>query len=200
MRVLGIDPGMSGGMAIFCANATVPTPPDGIIDMPTTGEKPHRRVWARAARDWIYKMQPTHVALELVWAMPPKKSSDPNATGGGATSNFSFGGAFHAIWAVLDCLDIEPHFVVPITWKKLYPELKRQHENQDMKEAARQLALRDHAAIEPFLKRKKDHNRAEAWLIARWYAEQLMKAENSSERPARKKRGSTGGGQGGLAF
>ena len=191
---------MSGGLALFCANATVPTPSDGIIDMPTIGEKPNKRVWSRAARDWIYKMQPTHVVLERVWAMPPKKSSDPNATGGGATSNFSFGGAFHAIWAVLDCLDIDPELVVPIKWKNAYPELKRRFDGQDMKEEARQLALRDHPAIEPFLKRKKDHNRAEAWLIARWHAEQLMKAENQSERPVRKKRGAASDDQGGLAF
>ena len=202
MRVLGIDPGLGGGCALFCANATVPTPPNGIIDMPVCGEESLRRVDYVALRNWVYAVDPTHVVIERVWSQPMIMRGRGNAAkaeGFGSKVNFTLGGAFHAACAVIWCLGLEPELAPKSRWSAEYPELKRRgkEDERDMKEVARQLAIEGTPSIEPFLKRKKDHGRAEAWLIAQWWARALMERQNEAEQGERRPRKS---GRGTLAF
>lgn len=200
MRVLGIDPGLHGGLALYCVNATVPTPPNGIIDMPVCGDESLRRVDYVAVRDWMHTVDPTRVVIERVWAQPMimrkgKKTGEEKAEGFGGKVNFTLGGAYHAVCAVACCLGHEPELAPKSRWSKAYPTLQREdkEDERNMKEVARLLAIEETPAIEPFLMRKKDHNRAEAWLIARWWAAEIIRRENMFEEQQVERRSSAGG-------
>ena len=77
----------------------------------------------------------------------------------GVASTFKFGAPYGAVLGVLAALKIQTHLVAPAAWKK--------HFRLDSdKEKSRALALRTFAASPEHFSRKKDHNRAEAALLA----------------------------------
>lgn len=168
-RIVGIDPGISGACALYLPDSTVPTVPNGLYDLPTMGEGPGHELNYAALRDWLYNVaQPDFVVLERAMAMPSIPGKDGKRRDMGGASTFKFGGSWYAIKAVVACLNIElRHVVMPSVWKRHF----NLPGGDDGKEPARQLAIRRFPQIAPFLERKKDHQRAEAFLIARWYVE-----------------------------
>jgi len=156
--IVGIDPGISGAVAISW--------PEGdyqVADMPVMAKgKGASRVktqinpsglanilrptkgWAGASGE-----MPVKVYLERIASMP----------GQGVASMFSMGDTFGCIRGVCATLDLSMEIITPQKWKKYYGLGKD-------KEVVRA------KAIELFpdqpLERKKDHNRAEALLIARY--------------------------------
>ncbi len=153
--ILGIDPGLSGACAFF-----FPSHPDriGAEDMPIAGGEIDIPTLARR----ITQMRPTMALIEQVASMPKQ----------GVVSTFKFGQSYGAAMGVVLALGIPLHRVTPGTWKK--------HFRLDAdKEKARALAIRLWPTSEHF-QRRRDHNRAEAALIARYAAEVLM-AEPVSE-------------------
>ena len=140
--ILGIDPGLDGGIAIIDGShiellETVPTEPkNGFIK---------RQVDAQKLSN-ILKVYPISVCyLERVASRP----------GQGVGSVFSFGDTYGAIRGVLGALNIPTYTVAPQTWKKC---LKISSKDDSLK------AIKE---LYPLLKmRKKDHNIAEALLLA----------------------------------
>jgi Holliday junction resolvasome RuvABC endonuclease subunit len=155
MRVLAIDPGLSGALCIYCPLAS---PASGmrwhIIDIPVAGEKSQKRVVAPLVRDFICKSDPQHAFIEQVSAMPQQ----------GVSSTFRFGRATGALEAIVACLNIPITFVAPQVWKKFYG-LKGPD-----KEQSRAMALRRFPEAASLIARHKDHGRAEAMLIAAYGA------------------------------
>ena len=140
--ILGIDPGLSGGLAILSGShiellETIPTE--------TKGGFIKRQVDAQKLSN-ILRVYPDIVCyLEGVASRP----------GQGVASVFSFGDTYGAIRGVLGALNIPTYTVTPSKWKK---ELKISSKEDSLK------AIKD---LYPLLKwRKKDHNLAEAILIA----------------------------------
>ena len=140
--IIGIDPGLDGGIAILNGShiellETVPTE--------TKGGFIKRQVDAQKLSN-ILRVYPDAVCyLERVASRP----------GQGVGSVFSFGDTYGAIRGVLAALNIPTYMVAPQTWKK---ELKISSKEDSLK------ATKD---LYPLLKwRKKDHNLAEAILIA----------------------------------
>lgn len=174
MRILGIDPGISGACALYLSDSVVHTVPNGVFDLPIMGEDAKKELNYASLRDQIFALQPDIVVLERAMAMPSIPGKDgPNGEPGkrrdmGAASTFKFGGAWYAIKAVVACLDI-PLFppVMPNTWKSHF----KIPGGDAGKEPSRQLVIQRWPQLAPFLKRKLDHQRAEAFLIAVWYAE-----------------------------
>ena len=82
MKVLGIDPGLSGALAIVETVNGVPALVDA-IDMPSTGTGAKARVDIIAAAQWIAKHAPSTAYVERAQAFP----------GQGASSGFSYGRA-----------------------------------------------------------------------------------------------------------
>lgn len=91
------------------------------------------------------------VYLENVNSMP----------GQGVSSVFSLGDTFGSIRAVCACMGLKTTFISPVKWKKHYGI-------SSDKEVARALAINMFPEMSDLFKRKKDHNRAEAALIARY--------------------------------
>ena len=140
--ILGIDPGLDGGIAIINGSEielleTIPTEKKtGFIK---------RQVDAQKLSN-ILRVYPISVCyLERVASRP----------GQGVGSVFSFGDTYGAIRGVLGALNIPTYTVAPQTWKK---ELKISSKDDSLK------AIKE---LYPLLKmRKKDHNIAEALLLA----------------------------------
>ena len=150
-NILGVDPGIRGGLAIVAVdpNGTAPHLVDA-IDIPVAGVGAKERVDVLAIRDWIVQHAPQHALIERAQAMPKQ----------GASSGFKYGRAVGALEAVITCCAIPLTIVEPSMWKKFHAL------RGGDKEAGRQRALQLFPTAHALLARKKDHGRAEAALIA----------------------------------
>ena len=148
--ILGVDPGIRGGLAIVSINDGAAPQLVDAIDIPIAGVGAKERVDVLAIRTWITAHQPQHALIERAQAMPKQ----------GASSGFKYGRAAGAIEAVLTCCEIPMSIVEPTAWKKFH-----QLRGGD-KEGGRQRALQLFPSAHALLARKKDHGRAEASLIA----------------------------------
>jgi crossover junction endodeoxyribonuclease RuvC len=144
--VLGVDPGLSGALAFY-----FPTAADRIAseDLPIAGGL----IDAANLAARIEQMRPDFAIVERVGAMPKQ----------GLASTFRFGQSCGAIIGVISVLKIPIHFAAPTKWKRFYGL------GSD-KEEARSLAIRLFPACASQFSRKKDHNRAEASLLALYAA------------------------------
>jgi crossover junction endodeoxyribonuclease RuvC len=150
MRLLGIDPGVHGGAAIIEITDGAPPQLVDAIDIPTVGTGAKERVDVLALRTWIQTHHPDRAGIERGQAMPKQ----------GASSGFKYGRACGALEAVLACCEVPLELVEPSVWKWA------RHLQGGDKEGARQLALQMFPAAHALLARKRDHQRAEAALVA----------------------------------
>ena len=140
--IIGIDPGLDGGIAILNGShiellETVPTE--------TKGGFIKRQVDAQKLSNILRVYTDAVCYLERVASRP----------GQGVGSVFSFGDTYGAIRGVLAALNIPTYYVLPQTWKK------------SLNISTKEDSLRTVKELYPLLKmRKKDHNMAEALLIA----------------------------------
>lgn len=152
---MGIDPGLSGAIAVLADGKF-----EKFIDMPKI-----KRGMAKGNEIDVDKL-----CIEL----RALKSNYPGAyimavlekvcghRGQGGSASFNFGQSDGMIRATLACLGIPKIEVYPQTWKA-YLRLTGKG-----KDAARQIVLEQFPEIAPLLARKKDCDRADALLIARW--------------------------------
>lgn len=165
MRIVGIDPGISGAVGLLVDGKF-----ERVEDMPTmlrgvTSQK--QMVNDAELAKVLREMAPDKIVVELVNAAPrvPHAAVCPvckqQKGGMGVASAFNFGDSAGSVRGVIGGLGVERHFVVPAVWKKRAGLIG----NRD-KEASRALAI-NHWPMAP-LGRKKDSGRAEALLIARY--------------------------------
>jgi crossover junction endodeoxyribonuclease RuvC len=168
MLILGVDPGIRGGLAIVAvdANGGAPQLVDA-IDIPVAGIGAKERVDVLAIRDWVAQHAPQHAFVERAGVMPKQ----------GISSGFKYGRAVGAIEAVITCCGIPLTIVEPTAWKKFH-----QLRGGD-KESGRQRALQLFPAAHELLARKKDHGRAEAALIALSGPHQFTRIPAKQESP-----------------
>ena len=164
MIALGIDIGLGGALAVVRGEQLL-----DVQDMPTR-EKPgtskvRREVDGRALYELVLKMcgersdEAIAVCLENVYGM-----RNPSKGGAqGAASVFSFGDTRGAIRTVIEVLRLKPQWVAPQSWKRAYGLVGDAGKDK-------RAALLKAAELYPMapLAKAKDHNRAEAILIARF--------------------------------
>lgn len=148
--MLGLDPGVTGAYAVVEAGRLL-----GVEDLPNakiaTGRSVKTRLVPELIADAFRRLLPVDVAyLEEVHAMPKQ----------GTASTFAFGHSFGILIGVLAGLGVPTRLVRPQHWKKLVGV--RGAEGSASIARAVQL-YPDHAGE---LNRVKDHNRADAILIA----------------------------------
>lgn len=138
MRIVGIDPGVTGAMAVIDGThydvADLPVV-DGFVD-------------GSLVRDALIAWNPDVVWLEKTHTMPK-----------GGQANFSSGYSQGALRTAVQSLDIPLELVLPTAWKKTQGLIGKD------KEASLALARNLFPAMDLHL--KKHHDRAEALLIAR---------------------------------
>ena len=150
MKIVGVDPGIRGGLALVEINDGAAPQLLEAIDIPVTGVSAKERVDVLAIRAWVMAHQPQHAYIERAQALPKQ----------GASSGFKYGRATGAIEAAIACCEIPITIVEPAVWKKFH------HLRGGDKEGARQRALQLFPSAHALLARKRDHQRAEAALIA----------------------------------
>jgi crossover junction endodeoxyribonuclease RuvC len=157
MKILGIDPGIHGGLALVNIVDDVPPQIIDIIDIPVTGFGAKERVDVLSVRTWIETYRPDHAVIERGQAMPKQ----------GASSGFKYGRAVGAIEAVIACCEVPLTIIEPSMWKKFHNLHKAPGQTAtEVKEGSRQRALMLWPAAHALFARKMDHGRAEAALIA----------------------------------
>lgn len=157
-RILGIDPGLTGAIALLtpdCAGAI------DVWDMPEVG----KTVDPAALATLVREQRPDAIVLEEVGPQPRD----------GVRQAFSFGQSYATARVVALMLEIPLHLVRPQAWKAHF----RLRGGDEGKEQGRALALRRFPVSHASFARKKDHNRAEASLIALYGAERLQLAGSS---------------------
>ena len=163
MRIIGIDPGLSGGIAVL----------DGlkifdIYDMPIMSEGKKNKNQLNSAqlvniiKKNIISNGDTFLIVEQVSAMP----------GQGVTSMFNFGQTFGAIKGVCAALELPIFFVRPSKWKKHFELIN------SSKDSSRTKAIEMYPSLSDDLARKKDVNKSDAILIARFYSETRLNEDN----------------------
>jgi crossover junction endodeoxyribonuclease RuvC len=151
--ILGCDPGKTGALAFLFSDSPSMV---SVKDMPIADDK----VCGAQLADTIRVMNPDMAIVELVGAMP----------GQGVSSMFNFGVSFGVIKGVVQALGIPLHLVRPNKWKKHFTL-------SSDKEKSRALALRLWPSRAELFARKKDENRAEAALLARYGLETILRRE-----------------------
>ena len=168
MIIFGIDPGVSGAICVLKGRKVIE-----VYEMPTMidGKKNKRQVNGAEVTNIFLKEvnnfkgyeresisedkleDRAKVVVEHVTAMP----------GQGVTSMFNFGQSFGVIKGVCAALKLPIYFVRPTKWKKHFNLIKTN------KEASRTKVIEVYPNISGKLSRKKDSNKADAILIARYF-------------------------------
>jgi crossover junction endodeoxyribonuclease RuvC len=155
-KVLGVDPGIRGGLAIVSvANDGSAPLIISAIDIPVAGTGAKERVDALAIRNWVTEYAPEHALVERAQAMPRQ----------GSSSGFKYGRAVGAIEAAIALCGVPLTIVESTAWKKFHGLRGKD------KELSRQRALMLFPSAHALLARKADHGRAEAALIGLYGAQ-----------------------------
>ena len=163
MKIIGIDPGLSGAIAVLEDNKVL-----GIYDMPVMADgKKSKRQLNSAQLVNIIKQNVSNndelaIIVEQVNAMP----------GQGVTSMFNFGQTFGAIKGVCAALGLPIFFVRPSKWKKYFELIN------SSKDASRTKVIEMYPSFSKQLAKKKDVNKSDAILIARYFSETRLTEEN----------------------
>ena len=163
MKIIGIDPGLSGAIAILENNKVL-----NLFNMPVMPEgKKNKRQLNSALlvdllRENIASTDEVSVVVEQVNAMP----------GQGVTSMFNFGQTFGAIKGICAALNLPIFFVRPSKWKKHFELIN------SSKDSSRTKAIEMYPKLSNQLAKKKDVNKSDAILIARFFSETRLTEEN----------------------
>ena len=154
MIIFGIDPGVSGAISILENKKVI-----DVLDTPTMidGKKNKKQVngsqLTNIIKERLKDSEEIIVVVEHVNAMP----------GQGVTSMFNFGQSFGVIKGICAALSLPIYFVRPTKWKKYFNLIKTN------KDASRTKVIQMYPQISSKLSRKKDSNKADAILIARYF-------------------------------
>ena len=163
MKIIGIDPGLSGAIAIL-ENKNVLK----LFDMPVMAEGKKNKKQLNSAqlvniiKKNINKSDDVTVVVEQVNAMP----------GQGVTSMFNFGQTFGAIKGVCAALNLPIFFVRPSKWKKYFELIN------SSKDSSRTKVIEMYPSLSSQLSKKKDVNKSDAILIARYYNDTRINDNN----------------------
>ncbi len=156
MIIIGIDPGVSGAICVLKEGKILE-----VYEMPTMidGKKNKRQVnGAEVTNIFLKELNNKYkakVVVEHVTAMP----------GQGVTSMFNFGQSFGVLKGICAALKLPIYFVRPTKWKKHFNLIKTN------KEASRTKVIEIFPYISSKISRKKDSNKADSILIAKYFEE-----------------------------
>ena len=160
MKIIGIDPGLSGAIAVLNNKKVI-----NMYDMPVMAEGKKNKRQLNSSQlvniltDNINGDEEAIVVVEQVNAMP----------GQGVTSMFNFGQTFGAIKGVCAALKLPIFFVRPSKWKKHFELIN------SSKDASRTKVIEMYPTLSSQLAKKRDVNKSDAILIAKFYFETKLK-------------------------
>ncbi len=95
--ILGIDPGLSGALALYCDGRWL------LLDMPIAGDAKHHEINGPELSRWLREHVPDHAFIEYAAARP----------GQGVSSMFKFGVAYGATKMALAARGVPYTIVAP---------------------------------------------------------------------------------------
>ena len=165
MKIIGIDPGLSGAIAVLKNNKVLNT-----FDMPVMSEGKKNKKQLNSAQ--LVKLlkdnidnennEEISIVVEQVNAMP----------GQGVTSMFNFGQTFGAIKGICAAMGLPIFFVRPSKWKKYFELIN------SSKDSSRTKVIEMYPLLSDALSKKKDVNKSDAILIARFFSETRLTEVN----------------------
>ena len=158
MLIIGIDPGISGSICFFEDGKIL-----DVVEMPTMidGKKNKKQVNGSQIYNEIstrireIDKKDIKVIIEHVSAMP----------GQGVTSMFNFGQSFGILKGICSAMQLPMYFVRPAKWKKYFNLINTN------KDASRTKVIEIFPYISSKISRKKDSNKADSILIAKYFEE-----------------------------
>ena len=156
MIIFGVDPGVSGAICVLKEGKILE-----VYEMPTMidGKKNKRQVNGAEVTNIFLKElhneDKAKVVVDHVTAMP----------GQGVTSMFNFGQSFGVLKGICAALKLPIYFVRPVKWKKHFNLIKTN------KDASRTKVIEIFPYISSKISRKKDSNKADSILIAKYFEE-----------------------------
>lgn len=150
MRVVGVDPGAYGAIALLI-DGRLSTVTDMPILKVRRGKGEKAEVDGYSLASVLREMKPDIAYVEQVGGM----------TGQSASAAFNFGRAAGAVEYALKALGVRVEMVAPVTWK-------RAMKINNGKDGSRAAAMRFWPDRAETFKRVKDDGRAESALIAEW--------------------------------
>lgn len=154
MKIIGIDPGITGALAVYDHGSLV-----SVHDMPVLDGQVDGGRLAQLFDEWHAHM----IALERVQPMPRN----------GSIASFSLGKNFGIVIGVATALSHPLVTIRPVEWKRRMGLMGKS------KEASRRLAIELWPQHADSFRLVKHDGRAEAALIARSYAFQAIHEENA---------------------
>lgn len=150
--LVGIDPGLTGAIAIIYPDESLATNPMPVVPKPSGKNE----VSGAGVREILSKLdlETTAVFIELTNAMPAGRGK----RGMGAASAFNFGKASGVVRGVVEAMGFRWYEITPVVWKRAAGLIKQ---DKDMARSKAQ-ALFPLASF----RFKKDVGKAEAALIA----------------------------------
>src|SRR5215831_3850594 len=110
MKILGIDPGVHGPLALVdIVDGAAPQLVD-LLDVPVIDTGAKERVNTMLVRDWLAQHAPDHALIERAGPMPKQ----------GIASTFKYARAVGSLETVIACRDIPYSLIEPATWKKFH--------------------------------------------------------------------------------
>jgi len=159
MRIVGVDPGCYGALALMESGALI-----AVADMPILkvrrGKTDKAEVDGYSLAALLREWWPDAAAVELVAGI----------TGQSASAAFNFGRAAGAVEYALKTYGTQVELIAPVTWKKAM-------RLSAGKDDARAKAMRLWPAKANLFARKKDDGRAEAALIAQYATDNLFQVQ-----------------------
>jgi hypothetical protein len=144
---LGIDPGLNGAIALYYPDISLDR---GLVhSMPTYKIGTKQQLNLQATKNILSDHRMHHCFIEAPHAMPKQ----------GVTSSFNFGKVCGQLEGILACLEIPYTLIAPATWKRAMGLTSD-------KDATRQIASRLLPHLSHLWPLKKDHDKAEAMLLA----------------------------------
>lgn len=147
--MLGIDPGLTGALALLEVSGGGRTVDVQFADMPTARVGKGSVIIEAILAEQIRQLRPDSAYVELVHSMPSQ----------GVVSTFTFGMGFGIVRGVLAALAVPTRYLPPQQWGRAVALPKGD-------DASRVRACQLFPAVAPQLRRVKDHGRADALLIA----------------------------------
>ncbi len=146
-KILGIDLGLEGAYAVLSADGALLF----VDDLPTIGSGTQRRIDAPNFAAILREQDIAAAVVEQVSARP----------GQGVSSMFRFGQSLGTVAGVMGALSVPLTWTSPTSWKRAM------NLSADA-ERSRQVAIERWPSHARCFARKRDHNRAEAALLALW--------------------------------
>ncbi len=147
VAVIGIDPGVTGAMAVVLGESIE------FHDMPiTVNDKGRKAVDPQAFAKFLRPLR-KYQPLVVIERVQPRHDV-------GSIAGFSLGNSFGVVQGVAAGMRFKIHYILPRKWKEMAGTIKKE------KDYTRILVIKQYPSLRHELARKKDLGRAEALMIA----------------------------------